>query len=281
MVDFHTHSTASDGTLSPRELMAHAKKTGLVAIALTDHENLDGLDEADLAAKELGLRLIRGIELDITWQRGECHLLGLGLSLNTLPLEEILLELKEKRDARNKRILEYFASIGVEIDYSRVVARAGGDIIGRLHFADELVELGLAKKRQDIFDRYLAKERGLFAEKGGISMERAIAAIHGAGGIAVLAHPHSLYLSRKNLTPQIGKWKGIGLDGVEVWHSGARGGQARYLAELVLDLGLFACAGSDFHGANRPDRKLGHGTGGKKISASLLKDFDRALSARL
>lgn len=278
MIDLHTHSSASDGSLSPRELVALAASRSIHSIALTDHDTMAGLPEARQAGDEKGVRIISGTEIDITWKPGECHLLGLGMSGCGPKLEGIFASLSKNREQRNARIVDMLAGQGIAVDFKRVAERAGGLVVGRIHFADELVAMGLVKKRQDAFDKWLAKGHSLFEEKGGVPLQEAIDAIHEAGGLAILAHPMSLFISRSKLTPLVGQWKDLGLDGLEAWHSGAKEGACRYLDALARELGLLITAGSDYHGPNRPDRKLGLTAGKRKIEDYYLEALDEALS---
>ncbi len=278
MIDLHTHSTASDGSLTPGELVALAASRSICALALTDHDTMAGLPEAVKAGEERGIRIISGTEIDISWKPGECHLLGLGMSGCSPKLEVIFAALARNREQRNARIVDMLSKQGIVLDFARVAERAGGSVVGRIHFADELVAMGLVKKRQDAFDKWLAKGHSLFEEKGGVPLEEAIVAVHESGGLAVLAHPMSLFISRSKLSPLIGQWKELGLDGIEAWHSGAKEGACRYLDALARELGLLITAGSDYHGPNRPDRKLGMTAGKRKIEDHYLEALDEALS---
>ena len=278
MVDLHTHSNKSDGSLAPAELILEAHKQGLSAIALCDHDTMDGIQEAQSASDSVGLRLIPGTEINITWPAGEFHLLGLGLQGPAPALENIFAQSVQNRNERNERIVDMLSKKGIDIDFDRVAAKAGGKIVGRIHLADVLIEMGLVRKRQEAFDRWLAKGNKLFVEKGGIPLEPAISAIHESGGLALLAHPMSLYVSRSKLGSYLAQWKDVGLDGIEAWHSGAKEGACKFLEKLAKELSLLISAGSDFHGKHRPECRLGYTAGRRKISPAYLESIDEALS---
>ena len=257
MIDLHTHSTASDGTFSPAELAAEAHKAGLSLFALTDHDTVAGVAEAQQAGKTLGIRVLPGIEISVEWQPGELHLLGLGIDSKNTTLASLMQYAQEKRVERNRRIIEKFYEAGIVIDEEKLAHIAGGPVIGRPHFAKYLVESGKVKTIQDAFQKYLAKGRPFYIEKECLPLSDAIAAIKAARGVPVLAHPMSLYLSWGKLTDAIAQLKAQGLAGLEAWHSGARYGECIRLQALAESLGLIVTAGSDFHGANRKDVHLG------------------------
>jgi predicted metal-dependent phosphoesterase TrpH len=280
MIDLHTHSSASDGSLSPAALMAAAAERGLSAIALTDHDTIKGLDEARLAAETLGIRFIPGVELGIQWPQGrtesrpapgagELHLLGLGIRTPAPALIEALDALSRRREERNLKILETMRSMGIRADYAEL--KTGGGSIGRPHFAALLVQRGIVKNRKQAFSRYLARGKPLYIAREGLEFDRALGCIKESGGIAVLAHPMSLYVSWGRLPDLIKSLAARGLDGLEAWHPAAKPGTCKRLEELAGSLGIRVSAGSDFHGAGRPDRKLGITAGGRKIEDAILE----------
>ena len=257
MVDLHTHSTASDGTFSPAELAAEAHKTGLSLFALTDHDTVAGVAEAQQAGKAIGIRVLPGIEISVEWQPGELHLLGLGIDIENKTLCSLMQYAQEKRLERNRKMIEKFNEAGIIIDEEKLVHIAGGAVIGRPHFAKYLVQEKKAKSIQDAFLKYLAKGRPFYIEKECLPLTESIEAIKAACGVPVLAHPMSLYLSWGKLPETIAQFKKDGLVGIEAWHSGARYSECVRLQALAKNLGLIVTAGSDFHGANRKDVHLG------------------------
>lgn len=270
MIDLHTHSTASDGSYSPRELVEEAVRLGLTALALTDHDTINGLREAESAALGTTLRFIRGIELSVSWEPGECHLLGLGLRQCSPSLNTAISKLNREREIRNLEIIELMREGGVEIAYEDIKRIAGKAVIGRPHFASFLVEKRVVRNRQQAFNLYLAKGRPFYAPKISLSLVESIQAIHDSGAMAVLAHPFSLYIAWGRLPALLAEWKDLGLDGIEAYHPTAKPGPCRRLEKLGQELGFIITAGSDFHGAYREGHKLGHGPGKMAIEERFL-----------
>jgi predicted metal-dependent phosphoesterase TrpH len=274
MIDLHTHSRASDGSLTPSELLQSAKARGLSTIALKDHDTLDGLEEAREEAAKQQIRFIPGIEIDIRYDpipiNGEFHLLGLGIREPGPAFREALAELGRLREERNRQILKRMEGMGVKADYGEVRALSGGGTVGRPHFAALLVQRGVVKNREQAFAKYLGKGRPLYRAKEGLEFTRALRVIRDAGGIPVLAHPMSLYLGWGRLPAFIADLAAQGLAGIEAWHPTAKVRSCKRLEELGKSLGLYITAGSDFHGESRPDRKLGITAGDRKIEDALL-----------
>jgi predicted metal-dependent phosphoesterase TrpH len=282
MIDLHTHSNASDGSLSPAALIKLAADQGLSAIALTDHDTINGIEAARREALARGLRFIPGVELEIARtreiQRGEFHLLGLGIDRPSGAFLTALEELGRLREARNLKILDCMRDQGIPATLEEVTALSGGGSIGRPHFASLLVNRGIVKNREQAFSRFLAKGKPFFMPKGALEFRRALEIIKESGGLAVLAHPMSLYVSWGRLPALIRELAGQGLDGIEAWHPTAKVQACRRLEALGLSLGLYITAGSDFHGEARPDRKLGITAGGRRIEDSLLESIPPLVS---
>ncbi|MDR2793787.1 MAG: PHP domain-containing protein [Treponema sp.] len=283
MIDLHTHSTASDGNLSPSQLITEAHTIGLSAIALTDHDTINGIDEARSKAEELGIRFIPGIEIAIDWEPGEFHLLGLGLQLPNTVLSESIAGLAYTREKRNREILiRMNEQLGFHVDYEDVVKL--GHSIGRPHFARLLIQHRIVKNIEQAFDRYLGKGRPFYVPKKNLVFQDAVNLIKAAGGIAVLAHPMSLYVAWGRLPLLIASLKEQGLDGIEAWHPTIKSGDCKRLEDLGRKLGLFITAGSDFHGEVRHGREhgarlLGRTTGGRKIEDGILEAIPPLLKA--
>ncbi|MDR3334411.1 MAG: PHP domain-containing protein [Treponema sp.] len=271
MIDLHTHSSASDGSLTPSQLMDEAAHRGLSAIALTDHDTIDGLAAASTAAQKWGIQLIPGIEIEIRWEPGEFHLLGLGLGHLQASFLAGIAELSRLREKRNREILDRMHALSIQADYEDIRALSGGRLVGRPHFATFLVNRGFVKNREQAFFRYLGKGKPLYVPKEGLEFEKALDLIKQAGGIAVLAHPMSLYIAWGHLPGLIKNLRDRGLDGIEAWHPTAKVRSCKRLEELGTSLGLYITAGSDFHGASRPDRKLGITAGDRKIEDAILE----------
>lgn len=278
MIDLHTHSSASDGALTPAALLARAAAEGLTALALTDHDSFDGLDEAQAAADSAGIRLIRGIEIEIAFEPGEFHLLGLDFSAPQQAFRDAASALARSREDRNRAVLELFRADGIQLDYDELRARAGLGMIGRPHIADMLVSKHVVKSKQEAFDKYLAKGRSHYLRKACMDLQDAIDLVHGSGGLAFIAHPMSLFVSWTRMRTLFGAWKELGIDGIEAWHPTARLVECERLDRMAREFGYRVSAGSDFHGANRPDRSLGHTTANRPIGDEFLACLDRSLS---
>lgn len=273
MIDLHTHSSKSDGTFTPEELVKKAADISLNAIALTDHDTLDGLDEAKKYADKNNIQFIPGIELEIEYHPGEFHLLGLGIfDWKDSSLERTLATLRAYRNKRNTEMVQLIQNDGIDFTEEELKNTAGGRIIARPHFAKLLVEKKVAKNMRHAFDKFLGVDQKYYVPKKVMQLEDGIRLIREAGGKPVIAHPLSLYLSWGKMPERIAAWKEMGVVGIEAWHSGATANQGKRFERLADDLGMYATGGSDFHGENRKDRKLGQG-GGKKPIPDHFMDF--------
>ena len=270
MIDLHTHSTASDGNLSPTNLVLKAKERGITVLALTDHDTTAGLAEAASAALSQGITFVPGIELNITWPTGEFHLLGLGLTHTHQELQSIITELKDQRTNRNKNIIQKLKQDGFPVSQELLQAEFPNSTLGRPHIAAYLVKIGACKTVQQAFDQYLGKGRPYYIHRAGADLQDSIHAIKASGGIPVLAHPLSLYVSWGKIEPVLRGLRDAGVEGLEAYHPGARRPEGFRLEEMGRRLGFFITGGSDFHGEGiRKDRKLGHGCKGDKIPRRL------------
>jgi predicted metal-dependent phosphoesterase TrpH len=250
-VDLHMHSTASDGSRSPADVVRAAQAAGLAAIALTDHDSVSGLAEAQAMGLELGVRIVNGVELSAVEGDAETHLLGLHLRDTSL-LDRGLIELRDMRQRRARTIVDKLVALGVAVTFEDVLAQAKGGAVGRPHVARALVGDGWATDVRDAFDRYLGAGRPAYVAKDQLCMRDAIEMIHAAGGLAVLAHPGGAG-SRERLTALMT----LGLDGVEVMHPGHSPSDTARLRALSEQLGLIASGGSDWHGAAEGPRTIG------------------------
>ncbi len=249
-VDLHSHSTASDGAFAPAIVVQEAHKAGLTAIALTDHDTTAGLTEATTEAERLGIRLVPGVELSAVENDHETHILGLHLG-STEPIDARLADLRDMRRTRAARIVELLNTLGVRITFESVLEQAGGAAIGRPHVARALIAEGWAVDSRDAFDRYLGNGRPGFVPKDQLTVHDAIALIHDAGGLAVMAHPGS-----QGSRERVEMLMKDGLDGVEVRHPSHSAEDMTRLMALVEHFGLVPSGGSDWHGVPGP-RTLG------------------------
>jgi len=288
MVDLHTHSNISDGDLSPAALVKEAVKQGLRALALTDHDSINGLESAkntalETATKEKNFQFIPGIEINISWKGGkstngapglgpggEFHLLGLGLNTPSPAFIAAVEELARRREARNREILDRMHELSVDITWDELL-EMGGNSLGRPHFAALLVKHKIVRNRNQAFARYLGVGKPFYVPKEGLAFEEAVTLIRESGGIPVLAHPISLYVAWGRLPDLVKTLKEMGLMGLEAWHPTAKAGSCRRLETLARSLGLYVTEGSDFHGSARPDRRLGYSGKSRKINDTILE----------
>jgi predicted metal-dependent phosphoesterase TrpH len=281
MIDLHTHSNASDGDYSPAQLVREAEKRGITALALTDHDTLGGLEAAQDEAQAIGIHFIPGVEISIKWSAeggapglgpgGEFHLLGLGIRSPSPAFLAAIGDLSRRREARNREILDRMHELSIEATWEELLALSGGHSVGRPHFASLLVKRKIVRNRKQAFDRYLKAGKPLYVPKTGLAFAEAAALIRESGGIPVLAHPMSLYVAWGRLPDLVKVLKAGGLMGIEAWHPTAKAMSCRRLEALGRALGLYITEGSDFHGAIRPDRKLGCSNRGREISDAILE----------
>ena len=250
-VDLHTHSTASDGSLTPQDVVRSAHELGLAAVALTDHDSVEGLAAAVEAGRMLGVRIVRGVELSAVEGEAETHLLGLHLA-DTGRIDAQLRALRTMRLTRAERIVGRLNQLGVRVTLEDVLAESGDGAVGRPHIARALVSNGWATDLRDAFGRYLGNGRAAFVPKDRLAIGDAIMIIHEAGGLAVLAHP-----GQSGTRSRIESLVGLGLDGVEVRHPGHSAEDSARLSALVDHCGLVPSGGSDWHGLNEGGRALG------------------------
>ena len=246
--DLHTHSTASDGQYSPTQLVGMAKEQGLETIALTDHDTMDGLEEAMRAGEKLGIRVIPGVELSAK-EYPTFHILGYGFASDTPPLAELCRRMKVRRDERTERLLAYLRGKGIDLNASEVTELAGGDVIGRPHFAQAMVRRGYVSTNREAFDRYLdTEEYHEKVERGKPSVQECIAAIKASGGKVSLAHPYQIGISNNELDKLVGELAGQGLDAIECYYPKYTPEQQRFYLHLTEKYHLHRTGGSDFHG---------------------------------
>lgn len=267
-VDLHTHSSASDGQLAPAEVIAHAERAGLAAIALTDHDTTVGLAEAAQAAASFPeLRFVPGIEVSANHGPRAVHMLGLGIDPGNEPLQQTLAEMRHARRERNPEMIRRLQNAGVQItleDVEQIAARQSPQtpaelrIVSRLHMAEAMRAKGYVRDRQEAFERYLGEHCPTYVPKERLTSAEAVAEIGRAGGLAVLAHPFSLKCeNRLQLETILRSMQSAGLVGVEVYHSDHSPEQTRMYLDLARKLGLMVSGGSDFHGAHKPAVRMG------------------------
>jgi predicted metal-dependent phosphoesterase TrpH len=255
--DFHLHSTASDGTLTPSELIARAAQAGIRTIALTDHDTTEGAPEAAAAARQHGLRFIPGVEVSVTWSGMTIHLVGLGIDPTEAGLQEGLAGLRGYRDWRAEEIGRRLAKDGIPDTFERARALSNGRLISRTHFARVLVERNHAESVRDVFKRFLVRGRPGHVPGKWAALDEAVHWIVGAGGQAVIAHPARYPLNRGRLRRLGEEFRAAGGTGFEVISGSHSAEDNRLMAIHAQGLGLLASAGSDYHGPGHSYLELG------------------------
>lgn len=249
--DLHTHTTFSDGADAPEVVINRAKEHGLSAIAITDHDTLSGIPDAQRAADEVGIELLPGVEVSSRYGKHEVHILGLGVDPKHAGLTASLAVLGEERSTRAEKMIEKLNALGVPVDFEALRERVGEGVIGRMHIAQEIMALGHSESIQGAFDKYIKAGKSAYVPKTAMTCEEAVAAIHEAGGLAFVAHPC------------IGKTRAIlehllqlPFDGIEVFHSRHTPGHIADLKALAEERGLMITGGSDCHGSIKGDPPL-------------------------
>lgn len=255
--DLHSHSTASDGTLTPTQLVARAAEAGVDFLALTDHDDVSGIEEARMAAHQHGMTLIPGIELSVTWSHQTIHILGLNIKEHTPVLAEGIKRQHEFRRWRAEEIARRLAKKGIPGASEGAAAFANGPIISRTHFARFLVEQGKAASIREVFSKYLVRGKPGYVPGDWACLEEVLDWINVAGGQAVIAHPARYRLSSTKLRQLIAEFREQGGQGLEVVSGSHNRDECRYMAELSERFELYASMGSDYHGPGQAYAELG------------------------
>ncbi len=269
-IDLHTHSTCSDGTLSPPEVVKLAKNKGLSAVALTDHDTLDGLNEAIETGKNIGIEVITGIEFSVASDT-EMHLVGLDFNIDCPAITEVLDEMIIQRDLRNYKVIDLLEKLGIHITIDDILAEATSRVTGRSQIAKAMLNKGYVTSIREAFDKYLSFGRPAFVERSTLSPEDAIEIIHKSGGKAFLAHLNQIEKSDEDLYELLTHLKKCGLDGIEGYYTEYTEDMNTRYRKMAEDIGLLLSGGSDFHGKNKDGYEIGTGNGNLRIPYDLLK----------
>ena len=272
-VDLHLHSTCSDGADPPAEVAAYAKQHGLAAIALTDHDTTDGLAEAGEAARAAGIGFLNGVEVSTLYGHHSIHILGLGIEPGCPELDAVLEKLRKGREARSAKIVQKLQERGLPIDMDAIHELTNGDVPGRLHIARVLQANGACATVQEAFDRWLKFGKSCFVPIPKVSCERAVEAIHAAGGLAFIAHP-GLGSATRKLLPHLLK---LPFDGLEVFHSKHTPADTAEFKALAAEQGLMITGGSDCHGGANGPRLMG----GTKVPVAIYEAIVEALARKV
>ncbi|HMF85362.1 MAG TPA: PHP domain-containing protein [Nitrospiraceae bacterium] len=275
-IDLHLHTTHSDGSLSPAEVLRLAHKANVTALAITDHDIVTGIPEAIATGNELGIEIIPGVEISSFVGNSELHILGYCIDWQDPELIRRFAALRKSRHIRNPQIIERLRSLGLDVTYEEVRTLAGTDAVGRPHIARLLMEKKYVTSAKDAFDRYLAEGRPAYVARELPHPADAIAWIRAAGGVAVLAHPTWTKVSGEELNTLLTTLKDEGLGGIEVHYSTHTKRQTTEYLDLAKRLNMLVTGGSDFHGITKPDIEVGTGRGDLKVPEKLLDPLKKA-----
>ncbi len=278
-IDLHTHSMCSDGTYAVRELIDYANEKELAAIALTDHDTVEGLDEAISYSKDKypNMEVVPGIEFSTVNDGKDVHIVGLYIDHHNEKFVRRLNAFIDSRTQRNIKMCEKLTKeAGIPINYEELVENNKGAVITRAHYAKYMVDNGYATSNAEVFDRYIGDNCPYYVPREKIYPEQAVECILEAGGVPVLAHPVLYHMSDERLEKLIRKLKDAGLLGIEAIYSTYTAGDERHIKELADKYELLVSGGSDFHGANKPKIDLGVGLGRLFLPEELLEPIRKA-----
>ena len=274
MIDLHCHSTFSDGSLTPEQLIAEAAKIGLAALALTDHDTTAGLPRFLAAAADTAVRAVPGVELSVDCSSGVMHMLGYWMDLANPELVRQMEWIRDGRAMRNRTMLEKLNALGFAMTWAEVQAFAGEDVVGRPHFAQVMLQKGYAKDKNEAFDKWLGDGKPGYADRPRLTAEVAVALIRQAGGVAVLAHPYSLHVGKDAMASLLIELAAAGLAGVECYYSEHSADLTKEYLAMARQANLVPTGGSDFHGEVSPGIHLGVGFGGLCVPDEVLAQLE-------
>ena len=280
-IDLHVHSTSSDGTMTPAEVVDHAVELSLSAIALTDHDTIRGVTEAKERAAwhrahGTPIDVYSGVEISAAYKNRDIHILGLLVDESNEILDRTLQKCIDNREQRNYKIIERFAGLGIEITMEELLADAPDSVITRAHFARVLLKKGVISSIPEAFEKYIGDDGPCYVAREYMSPEDAIHLIKKAGGVPVLAHPLLYNLPHDELYALVDRLKKAGLKGIEVYYSSNRGQDEANVKALANHFSLIATGGSDFHGSIKPGLELGIGRGDLRVPYSVLDNVRAA-----
>ena len=284
-IDLHTHTCKSDGSYTPTELVDYAIEKGLSAVAITDHDSIEGLDEALSHAKALrekglpSIEVIPGIEFSTKYEKQDVHIVGLYIAYDSPVFLESLNAFVNSRTNRNIKMCENLQGADIDITYEKLQARFPDAVITRAHYASYLLEQGYVKSRQDAFAKYLGDHTKYFVPREKVTPSQAVALILRAGGVPILAHPPLYHMGQERLDALTASLKEDGLMGIEAFYSTYTNQDVRDMLHLAKKYDLLLSGGSDFHGANKPGLDLGCGYGKLYVPEDLLTDIKKRRTA--
>ncbi len=273
MVDLHIHTTFSDGSFTPEEIIDKSLELNLKYIAITDHDTIDGLERAINYSKDKAITLIPGIEISINYRKGIFHLLGLGIDYKNIDIINFCKKVMENRNQRNIELIKNLNSNGYKITLDEIKNNTESSVIGRPHIADTLIKKGYSKSYKEVFNNIIGVGSPSYVGMKNSDIEEAIDIIHKAKGLAIIAHPLSLNLSWENFEKFLIEKKSQGLDGVEVFHPSYSMIRCNRVNTIADKLDLIKTSGSDFHGVSKPKISIGKRSNKSKIPIEFLPKF--------
>lgn len=275
MIDLHMHSTFSDGTLTPTELVELAKQNNIEVMAITDHDNIDGLKEGRKEAEKKGITFVDGIEISANFLNKDIHILGYCLNLEDKEFLRWLEGLQEKRHNRTIEMLKKLNKLGIEISLAEVEDEVFGNVIGRPHIAQMIIKKGFATTMDEVFDRYLGDGKPAYVPKVGVDMVEVVKRLKDNGAIAVLAHPHLISHSEDTVVNIIDNLVKNGLDGLELYYLNMDIKKRKKFLKIAKKRDLILTGGSDFHGFHRIGINLGMGDISIEIFQKMIERKER------
>lgn len=274
MIDLHIHSTFSDGSYTPEQLVEKAAAIGLTALALTDHDNVAGVERFMAACGKSTVRGIPGVEISVDCDNGSMHILGYFIDPNNPNLKKLLGGIQDHRAERNREMLKHLNRLGLCMSMEEVASRAGGEVVGRPHFAQALLDRGYVKTSNEAFKNYLSRGKPAYVERVRQSPQEGMEMIRLAGGVAVLAHPFTLTGGREVLRKIVKELAESGLQGLEVYYPRHTSKMIKFYIKLAKEFNLVLTGGTDYHGAPIPDIKLGIGCGSLNVPDEIVDQLE-------
>lgn len=275
-IDLHTHSLKSDGSMTPAEVVCEAKRAGLAAIALSDHDTVDGIEEAVAEGKKQGIEVIPAIEFSVISET-ETHILGYFIDINNPELKQTIEEIVDLRIQRNYVTCRKLNELGFDITIEEVRALAPNNFVGRAHFARVLMDKGYTESVKEGFDKYMSAGQYAYCEKQRLTAKEAIEIIKKCGGLSFLAHPHLTQFDDDKMKLYLKELKSYGLDGLEGYYTDYTPEMQEKYQSMAKELGLMISGGTDFHAKMKPHISIGTGLGNMKIPYSLIEEMKKRL----
>lgn len=270
LIDLHTHSTFSDGSMTPDELVCHAKQHGLSAVALTDHDSVSGIDEALKAGEKYGIEVVPGIEFSVQ-SKTETHILGYYIDYKSPLLRRALDSVMDARNARMRHTEQKLRELGFDVTLDEALALAPDGMVGRAHFARVMMNKGMVESVNEAFLKYLGSGKPAYDNTQSLSAYDAVKLINDLGGVSFVAHPHLIRLGDAELTELLTDLKAHGLDGIEGYYNEYTPEMQDYFQAKAKELGLAISGGTDFHAKMKPHIEIGIGQGNMQIPYSVLE----------